>query len=105
MAATHPPGLPAGIMLASPKPQRFTQDQEAVEHLIDAAMAQSASPIPAHKVRAAILAATDPEDLMDRLANLFGGEDAAAFQDLMAKALFSADVLGFSNAAQRVGGG
>ena len=105
LAATPPQGLPAGVMLARQTPQRFTQDQEAVEHLIDAALAQAASPIPAHKIRTAILAATDPEDLMERLANLYGGEDAAAFQDLVAKSLFAADCLGFVNAAQRVGGG
>ena len=97
--------VPAGVMLAKPKPQRFTQDQEAVETLIDAALAQAASPIPAAKIRAAILAATDPEDLMERLAKLYGGEDAVAFQDLMAKSLFAADVLGFVNAGDRVNGG
>lgn len=96
---------PAGVMLATPKPQRFTQDQAAVETLVDAALAQAASPIPAAKIRAAILAATDPEDLMERLAKLYGGEDAVTFQDLMAKSLFCADILGYTNADQRVGGG
>ena len=96
---------PAGVLLAVPKPQRFTQDQEAVEDLIDAALAEAASPIPAAKIRAAILAATDPDDLMERLAKLYGGEDATAFQDLISKSLFAADVLGYVNAEQRVGGG
>ena len=96
---------PAGVMLATPKPQRFTQDQAAVETLVDAALAQAASPIPAAKIRAAILAATGPEDLVERLAKLYGGEDAVAFQDLMAKSLFCADILGYTNAEQRVGGG
>ena len=42
---------------------------------------------------------------MERLAKLYGGEDAAAFQDLMGRALFAADVLGFVNAGDRVYGG
>jgi len=96
---------PAGVMLATSKPQRFTQDQAAVEVLVDAALAQAASPIPAAKLRAAILAASDPDDLVERLAALYGGEDAAEFQDLMGRALYAADILGFANAEQRVGGG
>ena len=98
-------GGPQGVLLAAPKPQRFTQDQAAVEALADAALAQAASPIPAAKIRAAILAADDPEDLLERLAKLYAGEDAAAFQELVERSLFAADVLGYCNAQQRVGGG
>jgi phage gp29-like protein len=98
-------GGPQGVLLAAPKPQRFTQDQAAVEALADAALAQAASPIPAAKIRAAILAADDPDDLLERLAKLYAGEDAAAFKELVERSLFAADVLGYCNAQQRVGGG
>lgn len=95
----------AAAILAAKKPQRFTQDQAAVEALADAALAKASSPIPAAKIRAAILAASDPDDLMERLAKLYGGEDAESFRELMARAMFAADILGYTNAAQRVGGG
>lgn len=97
------PPAPASLALAAPRPQRFTQDQAAVEHLVDAALAQAASPIPAAAVRSAILAATDPEDLVARLATLYRGQDAAEFQELMARSLFAGDVLGYVTAQKRVG--
>lgn len=97
--------MPSPVLLATGKPQRFTQDQEAVEHLVDAALAQAASPIPAAKLREAILAADSPDDLVERLLRLYAGDDAAAFQELLARGLFAADVLGYTNAEQRIGGG
>jgi phage gp29-like protein len=93
------------VLLASPKPQRFTQDQEAVERLVTAAMDQAASPIPVAKLRATILAATDQDDLMERLMALYGGEEVAAFQNLVERSLFAADVLGYVAAERKVGGG
>jgi phage gp29-like protein len=86
-------------------PQRFTQDQAALEALADSALAQAKSPVPAALIREAILAATSPDDLAERLAGLYGGEDLANFQALLEQSLFAADVLGYTNAEQRVGGG
>ena len=90
-------------LLLSAQPQRFTQDQESVEELIGAALAEAQSPIPAKALRSAILAAESPEDLYERLARLYTSEDAAAFQELMGRALFAADVLGYETAQNRVG--
>lgn len=94
-------GQPAVALAANG--QRFTADQELVETLTAAALAQAASPIPASQVRGAILAATDPEDLANRLAALYRGQDAAAFQELMERSLFAADVMGYVTAEKRVG--
>ena len=98
----------AGTSRPSPTPlaangQRFTADQELVESLTAAALAQAASPIPAAAVRSAILAEEGPEDLATRLAALYQGQDAGAFRALMERSLFAADVLGYVTAEQRVG--
>lgn len=109
---TIPPKGPAGRPIqasigfkGAAKPQRFTPDQEALEALADVAVARSASPIPAALVRDAILAASNPEDLAERLAALFAEQDPKEFQTLMEQALFAADVLGYVNTKQRIGGG
>lgn len=83
--------------------QRFSADQELVEDLVDATQGDAGSPISASALRRAILAATDESDLVERLAKLYEGEDAAAFQDLVQRALFAADTLGFYAAEKRVG--
>lgn len=93
-----------GVRLAAPRPQRFTQDQALVEALADAALEAAGSPVPAAAIRAAILASDSPEDLYERLAALYGSEDVDGFQELMARSLFAADVLGFTTAEKRVGG-
>lgn len=83
--------------------QRFTADQELVEAMTTAALSRAASPIPAAAVRSAILSATDPEDLAARLADLYQGQDASAFRELMETSLFAADVLGYATADKRIG--
>ena len=75
------PGQPARGAKATPPAatplaangQRFFADQELVESLTAAALAQAASPLPATAVRSAILAAEGPEDLATRLAALYQG--------------------------------
>jgi len=98
----------AQAKLAAPIPgvrvgQRFSADQEMVEDLISETTAQATSPIPASALKAEILAAESPEDLSGRLAALYHGHDAAEFRDLMERALFVSDVLGFSTSAKRIG--
>jgi len=44
-----------------------------------------------------------PEDLAARLADLYQGQDATAFRELMETSLFAADVLGYATADQRIG--
>lgn len=85
------------------KPQRFTQDQAAVEQLIAGALDTAAPPISTKALRSAILAAKDPEDLAERLGEIYEGEDAEEFVALMERALFTADVLGFETAENRTG--
>ena len=102
---TVPPGLSARLALAAPPPSpvtpppsRFSPGQQAVEHLVEQTLTQVPDgPIPVARLRAVIAAATDPEDLTARLAQLYGDTDRTAWQDLLERALFTADVLGYRN--------
>ena len=87
---------PAATFADGPSP--FTPDQQEVESLADAALERAANPIPPERIRAVIAAATDPEDLANRLADLAGGEPDQAFQALLERTLFTADVLGYGAA-------
>lgn len=87
-----------GMTLARKQGQRFTQDQQDVEALVGEALAQAASPISLDALRTAIVEATDPEDLAERLSQLYEGDEPGEFQELLERVLFSADVLGYVNA-------
>lgn len=77
---------------------RFTADQQALEVLGAGAARQAASPIPPEKIREAIDAATSPDDLMTRLGDLFAAYRPEDAEELIARALFAADVMGYSSA-------
>lgn len=70
--------------------------QEAIDALGDDAVALSGSPITQADVRAAVKASTGPEDLVDRLGELAGHLPAAAFAELLERALFAAEVIGYA---------
>ncbi len=91
------------LQLRAKPPQRFTQDQQQVEDLMAASLAQAESPIPAATLRKVISQADSAEDLAERLAALYTGSDAAEFQELLERSLFMADVAGFYTAEKRVG--
>ena len=75
--------------------EKFTPEQEQVEELIDAVMQESGSPINSDDLRKAIVTANDPDDLIDNLAGLLENWEPGKFQELMERALFTADVLGY----------
>ena len=59
-------------------------------------------PLDPAKVRAAVLAATSPEDLSERLFALIGDEvSQPEFQVALEQALFAADVLGYVAAEEQ----
>jgi hypothetical protein len=74
--------------------QQFTPAQQAIEDVSDSALAATKSPIDASLIRTAVLAATSPEDLEHRLSLLINQRDAH-FQDVLAQAIFTADVIGY----------
>lgn len=83
--------------------ERFTRKQQEVESIGNKALELARSPIPAGKIRSAILAASDPEDLADRLATLIGDLPPDEFQRIVEAAIFAADVLGYVHAANESG--
>jgi phage gp29-like protein len=84
-----------GVELSAPVPRRFTADQEAVEAFANQVLLEAKSPIPAAQIRAAILDAHNPEDLANRLIELYRDNDSQAFAELMERSLFAADVMGY----------
>lgn len=92
--------LSAALKLAggNGKAQRFTPDQDDVEALAAASIADTVSPIRAEKIARVIGDSEGPEDLAERLGALFEEEPPEAFQDLVERSLFAADVLGYVNA-------
>jgi phage gp29-like protein len=79
--------------------RRFTANQEDVEDLGDAALDTEAQPLDPDAVRAAIMMATDPDDLEQRLFALVGDKLAEGeFAEVLEASLFAADVLGYVHA-------
>lgn len=100
--------IPGVVELAAPikgvrEGQRFSADQELVEALAEAAIVESPQPIPTSAILAAIQGAATPEELDERLAALYRGNDAGEFRELVERALFAADVIGYATAEKRIG--
>jgi phage gp29-like protein len=83
--------------------QRFSADQQWVEDLIHASAAKAKSPVPTDALRRAILSADGPDALAESLSQLYRESDPEAFRELLERALFAADVLGYVTAEKRVG--
>lgn len=85
------------------KPTKFTPQQEVVEDVGATALAAAGLPLDMSMVRSAVLAATDPDDLADRLFALVGDKVSAPdFTQILEAALFAADVLGYVHAEGKV---
>jgi phage gp29-like protein len=103
MATSAPiasPAAPVAAATISPTVSRivapvFTQQQQAVENLSDQLLAQLGSPVNADLIRSAINAASDPEDLEQRLAALMSGSSQDEFAQALSYGLFAADILGY----------
>lgn len=89
---------PEPLAAKLPKPIQFTPEQQAIERLANAGINADAPLVDTKLIYAAIRAARSPEDLEDRLATLALDVDPAEFRELLARALFAADVLGFVHA-------
>jgi phage gp29-like protein len=91
------PAAKASAQFAS-RPARFTKAQQALEDLADDTLESAGSPIPVKDIQAAVLAATGPEDLEERLAKLYDDADPAEFREVLERALFAADLMGYADA-------
>jgi phage gp29-like protein len=77
---------------------KFTPNQQEIETLADEVLANLKSPIPEGSIFNAIKAASDYEDLANRLAVLFDETDTAEFRQVLERATFAADCIGFAHA-------
>ena len=104
------PGAPVGEKAAAlaaarfadgDKPARvqFTRGQQIVEDAISAALPSlSAGPIDEQAIKGAIRAASDPDDLVHRLSIVLRDASREQFEQVLERALFAADVMGYAHA-------
>lgn len=83
-------------LLAAP---RFTPSQQVIERGIDEVLGNLGDVIASAEIKAAIRAASSPEDLVERLASLVEDADSPEFQQTVERALFAADILGYAHAS------
>jgi phage gp29-like protein len=83
---------------ASSSPIKFTKNQQEIETLADKVLENLKSPIPEGAIFNAIKAARDYEDLANRLAVLFDETDTTEFRQVLERATFAADCIGFAHA-------
>lgn len=86
---------PAAELSAGP---RTTPGQAALDAEISGALRGLRAPITADALERAIRESTSPEDLAVRLADAWGDADLDAFQTVLSRAMFAADVMGYSHA-------
>lgn len=102
--AVEPVGLslPGGrfsAFLADLQAQRFTPEQQSVERLLGSVTEGNPQPIDPQAVLGAIRASENPDDLTARLVELAADNTTAVqFRELLERALFAADVMGYAHA-------
>jgi phage gp29-like protein len=95
------PGKQEGLAAILNEPKAaFTPKQQVIEDLGTAAIKAAGNPLDTQLIRQAIMAATGPEDLEQRLAVLMREADSAEFSRVMEKSLMIADVIGFVHASE-----
>jgi len=96
IAAQQAPMQPQFSATLGAEQATFTPDQQAIENLADNMPLKS--PIDSQAIRAAIRAATSPEDLEARLAVVLKDADLTEFKTQLERALFAADIMGYAHA-------
>jgi phage gp29-like protein len=76
----------------------FTPEQQVIENIADDLLDNVTAPLSNEQLQQVIRAAKSPEDLENRLAILMAKADFSQFSDTLSKALFAADVLGYTHA-------
>lgn len=76
----------------------YSPGQRALDDLADDAIDGAGDPIDPRLIRAAIRASTSPDDLVERLAEVFADAPPDQYRQWMEHALFAADVMGYAHA-------
>jgi hypothetical protein len=95
--APAPASTPAKPKLAALAAPAFTPKQQVLEDGVAQVAPELELPLPLAELRSAILAAGDRDELEARLAVLLDRQDPA-FADLIARATFAANVIGYLHA-------
>jgi hypothetical protein len=96
-------GPPRLFSNATKSEGKFTAQQEVIEGQADAALGGAGMPIGRDKLRSAVLGATDPDDLADRLFAVLGDTvSAEEFRKVLEQSLFAADVIGYVHGEGKV---
>jgi phage gp29-like protein len=107
VAPTPPPVGPKAAALAAArfadgdKPARvqFTKGQQIIEDAIGGALPSlKGGPIDDAAIKGAIRAAADADDLVHRLSIVLRDADRSQFEQVLERALFAADVMGYAHA-------
>ena len=96
LATGRPP-----LALAAGHGSAFTPAQQQVEALVDTATSEAPQPVSEERLRQLVAQAKSPEHLDELLAAEAAEADPAAYRELLERALFAADVLGYVKASQR----
>ena len=83
-------------------PKRFTTAQQFLEDTADEALTVTGQPVYVEDIRAAVFAAKDRNDLVERLEVLMGESSSPQFITVLERALFVAKVIGYANAEGKV---
>lgn len=81
---------------------RFSPKQQVIEDRLAAILAGIPQPLDERLLQEAIRTASSPEDLHDKLAALLAGAEPGAFNALLERCLFAADILGYVHAGAPV---
>ena len=93
------PEMSVKMMTFAKRKQQFTPQQQAIEDAADDLMRKVPEPINLEAMLSAVKAATDPADLAVRLSLLLDQQDPR-FTELLARAQFAAQTLGYVVAEQ-----
>jgi len=97
-------GAGAARTLAQGRTKRtYTPDQQEVEELVENARSRAASPFSSATLLAIIAASATPEELVEKLTQLYQDTEQTAFRELVEDALLVADVVGYANSATHLG--
>ena len=81
--------------------ETLTPPQQALERLADAVLERVPQPVALAAIREAIEGATAPEEVATRLAALLPESDPKRFRQIVERALFAADVMGYVAAEEQ----
>jgi phage gp29-like protein len=83
--------------------RKYTADQEMIEDLVAGNIEKYQAPVTAAELKKIISESNTPEELILKLNAIQKNNDMGQFQELMERALFTADVIGYATAAKDIG--